>query len=198
MKRRLSFIWIIMILLASNIAYAGDTDILVNLVRQETDKVKNALTIQIDTRFNELSQQTTDNVNQLEENVNQSIDEKMRWQLIKFSIGGFFSFLLAMLVSRFLILRQERKNPFYIDYKNKQQELNQSKALYKSKSDIKTEELKLKSVKEKIQPPKQPPQQRRTFTREEVIRLMDKQKQELSKPKEPEVSDLDRLYKGMN
>ena len=226
MRKKLSFIWIILILLVSNVAVAQDTstDVLVNLVKQETDKVKNALTIQIDTKFKDLKQHNVDTFSKLEEDINAQIDSKMQWQLIQLGVGGFFMFLLAIFLSRLLILKQERKNPYYIDYKNKSEELKRSKDLYKSQTGIQEEKVRLESVKSQLNNPMQYSEQKglfskfkkkrqeeiqqplpqekyqpeRTFTKEEVMALMEKQKQESNQqPKKEEYSDLDKMYEEM-
>lgn len=226
MKKGFAIIWIISIILISNIVYAEEvsTDVLVNIVRQETDKVKNGLTIHLDTKFTELNQKTQTKFDELQENLNNDIDSKMQWQLIKLGVGGLFAFLLAMFLSKLMFLRQERRNPYFIDQQKKTQELKDSNKIIKSQKEVETEKLKMESVKEKLnQQPniipekkglfnrfkKQPQQQvqqpfvyepqkpaERTFTKEEVLALMQKQKQELSQPKEEE-SDLDKMYEEM-
>jgi flagellar biosynthesis/type III secretory pathway M-ring protein FliF/YscJ len=137
------------------------SDVVVNLVKQETSKVTNSLTMHLDTKFNQLTEHTNNEIAKLKESVKEDLQSNMRMQLIKMAVIGMFSFLLALIISRLMTLRQERNNPYYMDYKKAQQEVKKSKTLLKDAREIQEEKQKLAELDKRRQqniPVKQPEQ----------------------------------------
>ena len=175
MQKGFIILTIFLLLIPSFVLAEVSTDALINVVKQETSKVKQELVIKLDTKFNELDNALMDSMKESEGRINDNIDNKLNFMLLKWTTGLFFSFLLALLFYHYIRTKQERHNPFYAKYKDKEAQMKTMVKLEDSKKDteqskivgintnqrfaneVEKEKEKQDKIKEKLLPPKEPP-----------------------------------------
>lgn len=155
MKKGLMILTIFLLLIPNFVLAEVTSDILVNVVKQETNKVKMELTVKLDTKFNELDNALMEGMKNSENRINESIDSRLSFMLLKWSSGLFFSFLLALFVYHYLTSKQERNNPYYMKYKDKQAQMKTMVKVKETQKNMADEKTKQDALKEKINPPKE-------------------------------------------